>query len=82
MFLVVKAISEGRNEQFEAIAVTAVMKDTFTSPCGACRQFLAEFNPRMKIYLFNPDTDKVALTTLEHLLPGAFSPETACLNLN
>jgi len=70
---VVKAVSEGQTE-FEAIAVSAIMGQQLTSPCGACRQVLAEFNPKIKIYLHNPNTHEVGLTTLEELLPHSFTP--------
>lgn len=41
----VKAVSEGERE-FVAIAVVTADGGT---PCGACRQVLAEFGPRMKV---------------------------------
>jgi len=75
---VVKAVSEG-HKKFVAIAVCGVMEDTLVAPCGICRQVLAEFNPRIKIYLHNSATDKVRLTSLDHLLPESFNPETASL---
>lgn len=42
-------------------------------PCGACRQFLIEFNPRMIVIL----EDKAGITTyvLEELLPANFRLE-------
>lgn len=42
-------------------------------PCGACRQFLAEFNPRMSIVL--EDKDGLTIYMLEDLLPVYFSLE-------
>lgn len=42
-------------------------------PCGACRQFLAEFNPQMTIVL--EDNAGLAIYTLEDLLPVYFSLE-------
>jgi len=76
----VKAISEGRTD-FEAIAVCAVMESHPVSPCGACRQFLAEFNPNLQIYLHNPTTDQVVLTSLAHLLPMSFDQLKTQLNV-
>lgn len=38
--------------QFATIAVTSD-SDTYTFPCGACRQVLVEFNPDMKIIMGN-----------------------------
>lgn len=42
-------------------------------PCGACRQFLVEFNPQMTVVL----EDKAGITTyiLEDLLPAFFAFE-------
>ena len=47
--------------------------DEFTRPCGACRQVMVEFNPRMRVLRrgddgFSEDTDA------EHLLPSHFNP--------
>ncbi|AZR73149.1 cytidine deaminase [Anoxybacter fermentans] len=67
-----KAVSEGEKE-FEAIAVVA---DTLkpVPPCGACRQVISEFNPKMKVILGNLKGD-VSEYTIDQLLPGAFSNE-------
>lgn len=68
-----KAVSEGDNE-FAAIAVVADTKGA-VSPCGACRQVMAEFcTPDMPVYLTNLHGD-VQETTIGELLPGAFSTE-------
>lgn len=68
-----KAVSEGVRE-FESIAVVADTEGP-VSPCGACRQVLAEFcEPNMPVYLINLKGD-VQETTVAELLPGAFSPE-------
>lgn len=51
----------------------AVVSRGGVSPCGACRQFLAEFNPDLPIVMLDslkPGT--VGETTLTHLLPGRF----------
>jgi len=40
-------------------------------PCGACRQFLAEFNPEMRV-IMGGRSDAVEVTTLDALLPDAF----------
>ena len=77
-----KAVSEGENN-FKAIAIVGNMKDTvpdieeFISPCGVCRQVMAEFcNPdEFKIILANrPDNYRVY--TLLELLPLGFSLNT------
>ncbi len=56
---------------FHAIAV-AGNEGALTSPCGACRQVLAEFNPEMIVVYTTPDG--VARTTVAELLPHHFGP--------
>jgi len=63
------AVVAGHHE-FDAIAVVGDSKDP-TVPCGACRQFLAEFNPAMRV-IMGGQSDAVAVLTLEELLPEAF----------
>ncbi|MBA4601213.1 cytidine deaminase [Thermoactinomyces mirandus] len=68
---VFKAVSENEHS-FSAIAIVADTKDP-VSPCGACRQVLAEFcDPDMPVYLSNLKGD-VRETTVGQLLPYAFS---------
>ena len=68
-----KAVSEG-TRGFTAIAIAADTEGP-CSPCGACRQVIAEFcAPTMPVYLTNLKGD-VLETTVEALLPGAFTPE-------
>ena len=65
-----KAVSDGYQE-FEAIAVAAT---PFASPCGACRQFLAEFGTDIKVV--GVDADDVGNTktwTVEELIPENFN---------
>lgn len=45
----------------------------FCPPCGACRQFLAEFNPDMSVIL--EDNGEIKLYTIKELLPVSFSLE-------
>lgn len=71
---VAKAVSEGKTS-FEAIAVCGgrdgVLTDKPTTPCGVCRQVLAEFcKPDFKIYLVTK-SDMVQFT-LQQLLPDSF----------
>jgi cytidine deaminase len=43
------------------------------TPCGACRQFLAEFNPQLPITIVDAaDPTRRLDTDLEKLLPGRF----------
>ena len=68
-----KAVSEG-DRDFQSLAVVADTEGP-VSPCGACRQVIAEFcKPNMPVYLINLKGD-VQETTVAELLPGAFSPE-------
>lgn len=67
-----KAVSEGAGK-IMAIAVVGKSAD-FTRPCGACRQVMVEFNPKMKVLRRGTDgfsEDAVA----EKLLPSHFNPE-------
>ncbi|XP_066930788.1 probable cytidine deaminase [Clytia hemisphaerica] len=68
-----KAISEGITK-FKAIAIaTDVKNGSMVSPCGACRQFMAEFG-NIDIILVNLDRDTKE-TTLSHLLPMSFDED-------
>lgn len=68
-----KAVSEGITD-FKALAVTGDTEGPI-SPCGACRQVIAEFcDSDMPVYLTNLN-GKVLETTVGELLPGAFSKE-------
>ncbi len=67
---VVAAIAAGFR-RFDAIAVAGPQGE-LTSPCGACRQFLAEFNPSMTVVY--TDRDGPVATTLAELLPHSFNP--------
>jgi cytidine deaminase len=64
------AVAGGRRS-FVAIAV-AGPPAAVTSPCGACRQVLAEFSPGMRVLYTVPDG--VASSTLDALLPERFVP--------
>jgi cytidine deaminase len=68
-----KAISEGKRD----IHMVAVVADTErpVSPCGMCRQVLAEFcRPETPVILGNLQGDRLE-TTVHELLPFAFSKE-------
>ena len=66
-----KAVSEG-DKQFSAIAVVGDT-DGPISPCGACRQVLAEFcDDHTQIILANLKGDFV-ITNINDILPGYFS---------
>ncbi len=72
-----KAVSEGK-PKIIAIAVVGKSED-FTKPCGACRQVMVEFNPRMKVLRrgldgFSEDG------TASSLLPEHFNPPELARN--
>jgi len=67
---VFKAISEGERE-FEAIAVVTVNGG---SPCGSCRQVLAEFGLETSVIVADEEGRIVLETDVAGLLPGAFRP--------
>jgi cytidine deaminase len=67
----VSAVSAGHTA-FRAIAV-AGPETTVTAPCGACRQFLNEFNPQLEVAYTTPNG--VRVTTLDQLLADAFGPK-------
>lgn len=68
---VFKAVSEGERE-FEALAVVT---DNGGSPCGACRQALAEFGLETRVLIANGKGELVKKMTVAQLLPEAFTPE-------
>lgn len=63
------AVAGGATD-FEVLAVVTEA-DLPVLPCGACRQFLAEFAPGLRILAAGRD-GTVSETTLEELLPGRF----------
>ncbi len=69
-----RAVADGRRPgQFKAMAVIGDT-DGPISPCGVCRQVIAELcAPDMPVVLGNLRGDYV-VTTIAELLPGAFSP--------
>ncbi|WP_426951793.1 cytidine deaminase [Bacillus mycoides] len=68
-----KAVSEGERD-FSYLVITGETEGPI-SPCGACRQVIAEFcNPKMPVLLTNVKGDEKEVT-VEQLLPGAFSIE-------
>ena len=67
-----KAVSEGERE-FEALAVVT---SNGGSPCGGCRQVLAEFGLDIAVLIADDEGRLVQETTVAGLLPGAFTPES------
>ena len=58
---------------FDAIAIV-IDDERLPTPCGACRQVLAEFSPDMRVILATTG-GKRKVTTLAELLPDPFLPE-------
>jgi cytidine deaminase len=66
-----KAVSEGEKE-FDVIAVVTPNGGT---PCGGCRQVMAEFGLDMVVLIADGEGHLVQETTVSGLLPGAFTPK-------
>ena len=65
-----KAASQGERN-FLAIAVVT---ENGGSPCGSCRQVMAEFGPDLLVFIADDQGQLLQETTLAALLPGAFGP--------
>jgi cytidine deaminase len=68
---VFKAVSEGERD-FEGIAVVT---DNGGSPCGGCRQVLAEFGLDTAVLIADGKGQLVKQTSVGELLPEAFTPQ-------
>lgn len=68
-----KAYAEGIRE-FQMLAVVADT-DRPVSPCGACRQVISELCPKDMVVILTNLNGDIEQTTVEQLLPGAFTPE-------
>ncbi|OWR49428.1 cytidine deaminase [Danaus plexippus plexippus] len=69
-----RAVCDGYTK-FKMVAVVAHQKETFTAPCGVCRQVLSEFRSSdgdIEIYLSKPTMDKILCTKMSKLLPLSF----------
>jgi cytidine deaminase len=66
-----KAVSDGEKE-FEVITVVT---DNGGSPCGGCRQVMAEFGLDTIVLMADGSGRIVKETTVKELLPEAFTPE-------
>jgi cytidine deaminase len=68
---VFKAVSHGEKE-FEAIAVVTANGGT---PCGSCRQVLAEFGPDTIVLVADDTGNVLQETSVGDLLPHSFGAE-------
>lgn len=66
-----KAVSEGET-QFDVIAVVT---PNGGSPCGGCRQVLAEFGLDTIVLIADGEGQLLSELPIGDLLPGAFGPE-------
>ena len=73
-----KAVSEGEKD-FEVITVVT---DNGGSPCGGCRQVMAEFGLDTIVLMADGEGNLVKETTVKELLPEAFTPEKLNTQVN
>lgn len=66
-----KAVSEGERS-FSTIAVATKNGGT---PCGSCRQVMAEFNPNATVLIANLEGELVGEYLVKDLLPAAFGDD-------
>lgn len=75
----VKAVSEGYKE-FSKIALVGGMNDelAYTTPCGACRQFLSDFNLNLEVLMGYEENGELKIKSmlLKELLPETFESRT------
>ena len=71
---VLKAVSEGCREGWEAIAIAGRGED-YCWPCGACRQMLYEFAPGIRVLAARGDGE-FKMVPLAELLPHGFGPRS------
>ena len=67
----VKAISEGDRE----FVMMAVATENGGTPCGACRQAMAEFGLEARVLIVNGQGAILKRTTVRELLPDSFGPK-------
>lgn len=71
----VKALYDGEKE-FDKIAVVGGNEDelTYTTPCGTCRQFLADFGTNLEVIMGYMEDNELKEKTfkLKELLPESF----------
>lgn len=66
-----RALTDGKKD-FVAVAVVAKTKGG-PMPCGACRQLLAEYAPKAKVFIADSRAlRRIREFSVQELLPGAF----------
>jgi cytidine deaminase len=66
------AVAAGERK-FKCVVVYTPTK-TATAPCGACRQVIYEFGPRIRVHSFCNGLDRID-GSIRSLLPAAFGPD-------
>jgi len=66
------AVAAGETKDYDAIAIV-IDDDQLPTPCGACRQVIAEFSPSVRVVLATTGGQR-KITTLTALLPDPFLP--------
>ena len=67
------AIFHGVADGARRFTAVAVVTENGVTPCGACRQVLAEFNPQMTVIVADT-AGRRTIYRLDELLPHAFGP--------
>ena len=65
-----QAVAHGERD-FTHLAI-CTDTDTWTAPCGACRQVMLEFAPQMQVIMVNSRGERKQLSAAE-LMPDAFA---------
>jgi cytidine deaminase len=73
-----KAVSDGEKD-FEVITVVT---DNGGSPCGGCRQVMAEFSLDTIVLMANGNGEIIKEMTVKELLPEAFMPDHLSKQVN
>lgn len=67
--------SEGPRMQLKAVAISTNRQNVRVTPCGGCRQILAEFGLGAELY-FQEEDNSYAVTTVSSILPRSFNFST------
>lgn len=69
---IVGAMAAGETSIRACVVVTPTAEPS--SPCGICRQLMAEFGPDVQVFAASSETDAVYVARLADLLPLMFGP--------